>query len=185
MKPKPDPLGAIKLLPMRRQVENENASKFKLLQGKIRAYDCLDMFSWRNRDEPDLQKKGRLRYPDIPDGPLEALKDHRYEENVKLRVGMLVILLCNLSFPDGLVNGSQGKIIGFEPYDPQKPVVAKPRDTSPPRSGKDRKENTLHMERTEFQEAQIRKPITKSESQEWPIVQFSNGLVRTIYASCS
>jgi ATP-dependent DNA helicase PIF1 len=184
LKPKADPLGAIKLLPMRRQVENENASKFKLLQGKIRAYDCLDVFSWRNKDEPDLQKKGRPRYADIPDGPLEALRDHRYEEKIELRAGMLVILLCNLSFPDGLVNGSQGKIIGFEPYDPKKPVVARPRDTSPPRSGNEGRENTLQMERTEFQEAQIRRFITQSESQEWPIVQFSNGIVRPIYASC-
>lgn len=183
-KPKPDPLGAVKLLPRRVEVEAESASKFRLLQGTIREYECLDIFSWRNQDELDLKKKGRPRYADQSQGPLEALKDHRYEEMIKLRVGMLVILLCNLSFEDGLVNGSQGKIIGFETYNPKKPVTTKPREASPSRSGKGGRDNTLHLERVEFQDAQIRKFIEKAQSREWPIVQFNNGITRPIYAQC-
>ena len=182
--PKADPLGAVQLLPKRADVEAVNASKFRLLQGTIREYECHDVFSWRNTDEPELKKKGRRRYADRPDGPLEALKDHRYEEAIDLRAGMLVILLCNLSFPDGLVNGSQGKIIGFERYDPSKPVVAKPREASPTRSGKGGKENSLHLQRVEFQDVQIRAFISKAKSQEWPIVQFANGITRPIYAQC-
>lgn len=170
-KPKPDPLGAVKILPRRFEVEAENSSKFRLLQGASRKYECGDVFSWRNRDEPELKKRGRPRYPDRPDGPLETLKDHRFEEIIELKAGMLVILLCNLSFPDGLVNGSQGKIIGFEPYDLNKPVVPEP-------------ENALHLERVEFQDAQIRAFISKAKCQEWPIVQFANGITRPIYAQC-
>jgi ATP-dependent DNA helicase PIF1 len=184
LKPKADPSGAVQLLPRRSEVEAVNASKFKLLQGAIQEYACHDIFSWRNSDEPELKKKGRLRYPDRPDGPLEALKDHRYEEVIELKVGMLVILLCNLSFSDGLVNGSQGKIIGFEPYDPNKPVVAQPREASPTRSGKGGRENSLHLERVEFQDAQIREFISKAKLKEWPIVQFANGITRPIYAQC-
>jgi ATP-dependent DNA helicase PIF1 len=112
------------------------------------------------------------------------LKDHRYEEVIELKVGMLVILLCNLSFSDGLVNGSQGKIIGFEAYDPHKPVVAQPREASPTRSGKGGWENSLHLERVEFQDAQIREFISKAKLKEWPIVQFANGITRPIYAQC-
>ena len=171
-KPKADPLGAVKLLPRRFEVEAENSSKFKLLQGRSRAYECQDVFDWRSRDEPELKRKyERPRNVDRPDGPLEALKDHRFEEVIELKAGMLVILLCNLSFPAGLVNGRQGKIIGFEPYDPSKPVVAKP-------------ENPLHGERVEFQEAQIKAFMSKAKSQEWPIVQFTNGITRPIYAQC-
>lgn len=170
-RPKPDPVGAVKILPRRFEVEAENSRKFRMLPGASRGYECQDVFSWRNKDEPELKKKGRPRYADREDGPLEALKDHRFEETIELKVGMLVILLCNLSFPDGLVNGSQGKIIGFEPYDPEKEVVAKP-------------ENLLHLERILFQEAQIRAFISKAKSQEWPIVQFTNGITRPIYAQC-
>ena len=170
-KAKADPLGAVKILPRKTEVEAENKKKFMLLQGASREYECHDVFSWRNRDEPELKKKGRPRYAERPDGPLEALKDHRFEEVIEFKAGMLVILLCNLSFPDGLVNGSQGKIIGFEPYDPEKPVVAKP-------------EKSLQLERVEFQEEQIRTFMSKAKSKEWPIVQFTNGITRPIYAQC-
>ena len=183
-KPKPDPVGAVKLLPTRFGMEAENAKSFRLLRGASREYDCLDIFSWRNREESELQTKGRPLYADRPAGPLLALKEHRYEEVIELKAGMLVILFCNLSFPGGLVNDSQGKIVGFEPYDANKPVVARPREASPSRTGRAAKENTLHLERVEFQEAQIRQFITRSSSKEWPIVQFNNGITRPIYAQC-
>ena len=124
-KAKPDPVGAVKLLPRRAEVENENLRNFSRLPGQVRDYDCLDYWEWRSKDEPDLQKKGKRKYPNKPDGPLLALNDHRFEEKVQLKVGMLVILLVNMDFSAGLVNGSQGKIVRFQKYDPSQPLIAK------------------------------------------------------------
>lgn len=124
-KVKPDPAGAVKLLPRRKEVENENQRNFHRLAGQIREYECLDYWEWRSKDEPDLQKKGKRKYEHRPDGPLLALNDHRFEEKVQLKAGMLVILLVNLDFTAGLVNGSQGKIVRFQKYDPSQPLIEK------------------------------------------------------------
>lgn len=120
---KPDPVGAVKLLPRRAEVETENQRNFAQLYGQVRAYDCLDYWDWRIKDEPDLQKKGKPKYAHQPDSPLLALNDHRFEEKVQLKVGMLVILLVNLDFAAGLVNGSQGKIVKWQRYDPAQPIM--------------------------------------------------------------
>lgn len=44
----------------------------------------------------------------------ESLKDHRFPTNLTLKVGARVVLLYNLDYTKGLVNGSQGKIVGFQ-----------------------------------------------------------------------
>lgn len=124
---KADPVGAVKLLPRRVEVENENQRNFARLPGQVRGYECLDYWDWRTKDEPDLQKKGKRKYAAEPDGPLLALNDHRFEEKVQLKLGMLVILLVNLDFSAGLVNGSQGKIVRFQKYDPSQPLIEKPK----------------------------------------------------------
>ena len=126
-KPKPDPAGAVKLLPRRIEVENENLRNFGRLPGQVREYECLDYWDWRSKSEPDLQKKGKRKYPTKPSGPLLTLNDHRFEEKVQLKVGMLVILLVNLDFGAGLVNGSQGKIVRFQKYDPSQPLIEPPK----------------------------------------------------------
>lgn len=97
-KPKPDPPGAVRLLPRKREVEDENARNFDRLRSVPRGFECLDVFSWRNKDEPELLKYEKPLYGNRPEGPLQALKDHRFEERIQLKTGMLVILLQNLSF---------------------------------------------------------------------------------------
>lgn len=43
----------------------------------------------------------------------EALKDHRFQTELKLKIGAKVVLLHNLNPKLGLVNGTQGQVIGF------------------------------------------------------------------------
>jgi ATP-dependent DNA helicase PIF1 len=55
----------------------------------------------------------------LPGNPIKAqdhkstLKDHRFPADLTLKVGARVVLLQNLSHDRGLVNGSQGVVIGF------------------------------------------------------------------------
>ena len=182
--PKPEPVGAVKLLPRRYEVDAENSKNFDSLHGTSREYECLDFFVWRNKNEPELKKKGTPKYSHRPDGPLLALKEHRFEENVQLKIGMLVILLINLDFPAGLVNGSQGKIVKFEKYDPNKTLVPRPRDSSPSKGSKGSRKFSHADELADFKEGQVRDFIARAPLQEWPLVEFCNGVTRPIYACC-
>jgi ATP-dependent DNA helicase PIF1 len=83
---------------------------------------------------------------------------------------MLVVLLVNINLSDGLCNGSQGIIVGFEPYDPEEML--------PPRG----------QEYANIKEAYIRR-FAKENFQDrpelgWPIVRFLNGVTRTITPDC-
>lgn len=190
-KAKPDPVGAVKLLPRRKEVEEENQRNFSRLPGQVREYGCLDYWEWRSKSEPELQKKGKRKYATKPDGPLLALNDHRFEEKVQLKVGMLVILLVNLDFGTGLVNGSQGKIVRFQKYDPSQPLIERPKYSDHPEL------SALDV----LREAQIRTFIERAVSgsppdlvtllltvaqgiQEWPVVEFHNKVTRPIIAQC-
>lgn len=44
---------------------------------------------------------------------VESLKDHRLQSGLYLKVGARVVLLANLNPKRGLVNGSQGEVVGF------------------------------------------------------------------------
>lgn len=180
--PKADPIGAVKLLPRRSEVNAENARNFNGLQSRQRIYESLDCFMWRNKDEPELQAKGIVRYSDRPDGPLRALQDHRFEEQVRLKEGMLVILLVNLDFKTGLVNGSQGKIIGFEKHAEHK--VFPPQAPDSPRKGGRGKDSAPKPEHTAIKEDQIRQFIDRNDVTQWPVIEFHNGVIQPIYAHC-
>ena len=177
--------GAVKLMPLRNEVDTENRQNFNSLQTPQLSYDCLDFFIWRNKMEPDLQKFGNLRYSERGEGsPLAALKDHRFEETVKLKVGMLVILLVNLDFTIGLVNGSQGRIVGFEAHDESKVF---PPQVAPSSPSKKRSRLTADDKISEYaaiREEQTRAFIARVEHKQWPIVSFTNGVVQAIYPSC-
>lgn len=114
--------------------------------------------------------------------PLQALEDHRWAKCVQLKRGMLVVLLTNLDLEAGLCNGSQGVICSFENYDP-KMMPMKEWKKVEPQPG----QRVLRGEHAAVQEGEIRDFI-KSESapvKKWPVVQFHNGLRRTVYAECS
>lgn len=102
-------------------------------------------------------------------------KDHRYEAVVHLKKDMRVVLQANLQPDAGLVNGTQGQIVGFEEFDPNKlPRAAEGKD--------DRGE--LRGTHARYAQGQIKKFADQNRRQPWPIVQFDNGITKTIYADC-
>lgn len=197
-----DVKNAVKLFPTREEVRRINQTEFNRLNTAKRDYRCLDYFRW-NEEHGNLREKGR-RSP--VDNSLEALREHRLENLVSFKANMLVVLLVNLDIANGLVNGSQGRVIGFEPYAESKLPKAALREgdsvASSSRSGGSRKprrgrdaspepsqtvvQGELRGEYASLREGQIKDFILQPCNQEkrWPIVEFDNGIRRTIYADC-
>lgn len=170
---------AVKLFSTREEVRRINQENFNRLQTRKLTFICHDYFYW-NEEHRNLQwKSQRSRHDDS----LTALQEHRFDVRVDLKEGMLVILLVNLDLPNGLVNGSQGIITGFDPYDAAKlPKAESSRRgteviTSPVQS--------LGGEHAALKEEQIKKFIERAAEKAWPIVRFNNGVTRTIYADCT
>lgn len=204
-----DVTNAVKLFPRRLEVKRINDTEFDRLNTQKHGYTCLDYFAW-NEVHGNLQSKGiRNRFDDS----LEALREHRLENIVEYKVGMLVVLLVNLDITAGLVNGSQGRIIGFEQYDPAKLPKAtvfessskavasqrKPARSSSGRFGSSQRRGRddsmepepivmgeLRGEHALLRESQIRHFLERpcNSAKQWPIVEFDNGIKRTIFADC-
>ncbi|PHH55782.1 ATP-dependent DNA helicase PIF1 [Ceratocystis fimbriata CBS 114723] len=103
---------ATRLFPTKAEVSYFNNLKLqellKEMKPTIRSYS-FDKFRCHFETYPHLKPlKKRLA-----DGTLHALKDHRYEPNLHLTVGMPVILLANLDISSGLFNGAHGTIVDF------------------------------------------------------------------------
>ncbi|KAF2131935.1 hypothetical protein P153DRAFT_181613 [Dothidotthia symphoricarpi CBS 119687] len=168
------------LFSTREEVKRVNDDMFNKLRTQPRTYACLDHFKW-NEKHGNLQSKKNTG----PDGrSLMALRDHRYDTQIQLKKGMLVVLLHNLDIAAGLVNGSQGTIQGFEDYDPTKIPKAVGK-------GKDRESDPTHVgpllagDFAAFREQQIKAYIEQASYKKWPIVTFLNGVTRTIFADCT
>jgi ATP-dependent DNA helicase PIF1 len=193
---------------VRSAVEKVNKERFDRLNPVAHTFFSLDHFSWRREIHPKLEWKGshkknrdKRRPESMP--ALESLKEHRFDECVELKLGMLVVLLTNLDLSAGLCNGSQGIICGWEPYDrnnlPKAVNNGNKQDVEP---GK-----RINGDRAEMKEDMIRQFIKGQpgyrvvggggnggqqqqqqhveQKKAWPMVQFHNGQRRTIYAECS
>ncbi|KAK4631884.1 ATP-dependent DNA helicase pfh1 [Fulvia fulva] len=103
--------GAIKLFAKNEQVDEENKKDFETHEGETMSYQCHNYF-WRNRDHRWLYDR------EIPAGqtisPKMKQERHSYSEELELKLEMPVILLRNIDVKRGLVNGSQGRVVGFE-----------------------------------------------------------------------
>lgn len=79
-----------------------------------------------------------------------------------------------------MVNGAQGTIIGFEPFDPKR----LPRKANQDDFGAS---GTAHTRgaKARYYEEQIKIYSNENGRKSWPIVQFDNNLTRTIYADCT
>ncbi|GIZ37111.1 hypothetical protein CKM354_000057200 [Cercospora kikuchii] len=197
-----DVKNAVKLFPTREEVRRINQTEFDRLKTAKREFCCLDYFSW-NETHGNLREKGRRS---AVDNSLEALREHRLDTLVEFKAGMLVVLLVNLDIANGLVNGSQGRVIGFEPYAESKLPKAAVRegggrltsfsrssgkksrygrDTSPEPS-ESMVQGELRGEYAELRQGQIKDFILQPRNQNkmWPIVEFDNGIRRTVYADC-
>lgn len=167
---------ATRLLCKRNEVAEENARKFRRMKTPVQGYKALDGFAWNQKGHPELEHYQKRNWDDT----LEACKDQRLEPIVLLRGGMLVVLEVNLDITSGLVNGSQGIIIGWEDFDAEK---------LPKAYSKDKKDmqplNTISGENAKLREVQVREFMKKQVTgRQWPRVLFHNGVKRTIYPWC-
>ncbi|KAL5093992.1 hypothetical protein Trisim1_012498 [Trichoderma cf. simile WF8] len=161
---------AVRLFPTREEVRKVNDAEFRHINAPVQTYKCVDVFVWNEEEHPHLRGKGTRN----ADNSLKELRDHTFEINLNLKEGMQVLLLHNISIPDGLVNGAQGVIIGFEPFEDVPPDF-EIRDEGLPVYWPDHDLNERKI--LEFM-------MGCKRAEGWPIVQFANGRVKTIYPIC-
>ncbi|RGP73082.1 ATP-dependent dna helicase pif1 [Fusarium longipes] len=106
------------------------------------------------------------------DKTLARFNDHRLNPKVQLKQTQLVMLQVNLNLKKGLVNGSQGEIVGWEPID----TARLPGHEGP-------NKDTMWEHVLLFTEEHLRNH-PNPDDQRWPILKFTNGLKRTIYPVC-
>lgn len=159
---------AIQLFATRAEVHRVNEERFRALHSKERKFNCLDTLSLHESDRDDEKLKNK-RFP-APDGSLLALKDHRFESQIRLKKGMLVVLLHNLDLNAGLVNGSQGVIQSWEDLDMKKL----------PRAANSREERDLILksggqllqgDHAAIRQLELHKYANKMEDKVWPVVR--------------
>ncbi|KZM19880.1 DNA helicase [Ascochyta rabiei] len=166
--------GAIMLFARRFDVDRVNSENIAKIQSAARIYKCVDDFYWpgNHRSDKTLEKNTYR----LPDGSLSTLKEHRFDTQVQLKQDQRVVLQANLDPAVGLVNGAQGKIVEFKPYDekdlPKVPV-------------KKNEGGDLRGDHAAYREAQIKAFGDVNGHQPWPVVQFTNGVTRTIFADCT
>lgn len=85
------------------------------------------------------------------------------------------MLLANIDPAAGLVNGAQGTIIDFKPYD------EKDLPKAPTKRGED---GDLRGDHAPYRQDQIKLFGTSNGRHAWPTVKFLNGVTRTIFAEC-
>jgi ATP-dependent DNA helicase PIF1 len=112
-RPKELPLGAfaVRLMSKLFKVKQFNEQQLFALKSQAKSWgaqdSCQKLLSAKDREWQDPMIPHKVReYKD-------TLREHRFLQDLTLKVGARVVLLQNLS--SKLVNGSQGVIIGFQP----------------------------------------------------------------------
>ncbi|CZR60667.1 related to 5`-3` DNA helicase [Phialocephala subalpina] len=165
-RPKEVPNGAfaVRLMSRLNQVKSFNANELAALTSPPRTWTACDTV------EKLINSSDGVPYPPGQDKVREytdSLRDHRFPAELTLKVGARVVLLYNLDHDKGLVNGSQGVVIGFGPA---------PRELVPadqlPGSHKDIRTRAM----MQFQ------AINASSQMRRPVVRFANGVTQLIPA---
>ncbi|KAK8036045.1 aaa ATPase [Apiospora marii] len=176
---------ATKLFATREEVARVNHQQFERLTAPKFTYWTHDSFRLQEH-HPHLRWKGnRKGIGPAHYEPLAGLDEHRFDQCVELKKGMLVVLLVNLNLSQGLCNGSQGIVCGFKPYEKDKLPKAARRDKSGeliPHDGPDIFGELAHIKEREIKSF-IERPCV--EWKQWPVVRFHNGITRVIHADCS
>ncbi|KAK3995160.1 P-loop containing nucleoside triphosphate hydrolase protein [Cladorrhinum sp. PSN332] len=162
----------IKLFPDKKTVRIINKEAFEKIDAEPVFYPCLDkFFKVNDAHDPDGRFSCVIRDDSEKSGTLMALRDHRWDPKLYLKEGMRVMLLHNLDIEDGLCNGTQGEVCGFEA----------------------RHENGLAANLGAVY-SEARGNLTRwfadicrasDDFLGWPVVRFDNGKMRTIYPECT
>ncbi|TID17542.1 ATP-dependent DNA helicase PIF1 [Venturia nashicola] len=163
---------AVRLFPTRREVATVNTTEFNKIPHQQYTFKCFDHFHQRE-NHPHLQWK----HTRAADGTLAALSEHKFESEVRLKEGMLVVLQVNLSIEEGLVNGSQGVIVGWESYDAAETAEDVEEYQTQPM-------NPIFGDHAVLRATNIKLFMEKAPVKKWPIVKFDNGAQRTIFPDC-
>lgn len=172
----------VKLSPLRREVDEINDSHMRKLITLPRTYQCVDDLHWS-------QKHAEFSDATQPNGmsktPFASLQHHRYATDLELKEGMQVILLHNLDIGAGLVNGTSGKVVGFQP------MIADmlPRAKSGSKDKSKHGEDLISHEHKNYVESRIKQFYEQPEYKLCPIVDFKTArgetIQRAVYAHCS
>ena len=154
----------VKLLPLRDGVNAENEEQLALIDKECLQFNCFDNFDWNPKH---LGLKDLFQRPGTYENTLQALDNYPFSDRLEMKEGMPVILLINLNFSAGLVNGTQGILVGFEDHDPTKLLE-------------------LRGAHADSMERLVGEFVEHAHYKKWPIVRFpDNGnQQRTIYPHC-
>ncbi|KAF2767453.1 hypothetical protein EJ03DRAFT_260937, partial [Teratosphaeria nubilosa] len=114
LRQKNDPPNATYLYPRARDVHDKNREFLDALSGKAVVYQCSDFYEWDRTRHPEHKHWFQRKRRNDATSPLKVLSEHRYKETCEYKKHSRGILLTTLDRDRGLVNGAQGKIVGFE-----------------------------------------------------------------------
>lgn len=161
---------AVKLLTTRAEVLELNDTKFSYLKTPLQAYKSVDVFGWNEGEHQYIaynQRRDTI-------GSYGVSKDYAFDAEIQLKEGMQVVLLQNIDPSNGLCNGAQGIIVGYEPFGNLLQLITEYHEHLPKR-----------WPRIDTIEDALREFLRKCGGNKgWPIVKFHNGMIRTIYPSC-
>lgn len=165
--PRPDIGAAVELSPVRRDVDEKNARGLASLSGEAHVYRCHD-FAEIQPHHSNLADKARRN----AEGDLVGCEEHRFPSRLTTKFGMPVILLANINIEEGLVNGTQGRIVGYTP--------------SAPRMAERAHRLAQSGEFGRLEEEQIEVWVKMQHGTEFslPVVHFQNGLRRVVFPVC-
>lgn len=110
---------AVALFARKEKAKEYNDEQFAKLPGRALEYRCADDFHWESEVHPELKMLNERSFDEkTGHQTVKYLKDHRYQDIIRLKKNMPIILTTNIDVDRGLINGSQGEIIDFVEYDP-------------------------------------------------------------------
>lgn len=102
----------IRLMSKRVDVDSFNNSQLDLIQSEVKVWEAYDDSCQLYRGEFDYLRQHEIDKK-LEEYRIAISEYHRFPRRLKLKVGAKVVLLHNQERKSGLVNGSQGTIVGF------------------------------------------------------------------------